>query len=362
MAPVISGLKETSFEIEILNTGQHGDLMRSVIETFGLEIDYELNVMRKKSNLSGLTERIMVGASDIMRNARPDMVLVHGDTTTCLSVALCSLYEKIPLAHVEAGLRSGDLNSPWPEEANRRLTDAISSIHFAPTEIAKTNLLKENIDAQSIHVTGNTGIDAFLKAHNMIESNFSTKNRLRLKHNYLRDDAYNILVTVHRRENIGNNLREICKAIRIIKDCNPNVSFVVTVHPNPGVTEIIGQELTGVDGIKLIPPQDYLDFIYLLENSYMLLTDSGGVQEEAPSISKPVLVLRDTTERPEGIASGCAVLVGTKQTEIVRLVQEFLDDKEKYQLACSSINPYGDGKASDRIKNVICEYMNESGL
>ncbi len=357
MAPVILALKETGFVVEVLNTGQHGDLMQPVLDIFHLEIDHQLCVMESNSTLSGLTQRILEGASDILTRYNPDIVFVHGDTTTCLSVALAAFYENIPIVHVEAGLRSGRLDSPWPEEANRRLTDAISSIHIAPTNTAKDNLMRENINPDSIFVTGNTGVDAFIKADSMIESGVEVKTRLNDKHSYLQNYHRNILITIHRRENIGKNLRNICEAVRIIKDKNPDVGFVIPVHPNPSVKSIIKNELDGILGIKLIKPQGYLDFIYLVRNSYLVLTDSGGVQEEAPSLNKPVLVLRDTTERPEGIDSGCSFLVGTESNNIITGVQEFLEDEEKYNLACNSINPYGDGKSTVRIINIIRDYM-----
>ena len=361
MASVISGLHESDLDCKVLNTGQHADLMQPIFDLFNIAPDYELEVMEKSQTLASVTEKILRGTTNILEKYQPDVVCVQGDTTTCFTVALAAFYVGIPIAHVEAGLRSWNLQSPWPEEANRKLTDAIASLHFAPTENSMVNLIQDGASKSTISITGNTGIDALLKANEMIDSNGYLQDKLLESQPYIDENVKTILVTMHRRENIGKNISNICEAIKNLNETNPNINFVIPIHPNPRVNENVLRELSNQDGIHLIKPQGYLEFLNIMKNSYLIMTDSGGVQEEAPSLNKPVLVARDTTERPEGIDAGCATLVGTDTFDIVKEVQSFLDDNHRYNKSAAAPNPYGDGKASERIVKGIDTYFDVAG-
>ncbi|MFZ7174294.1 non-hydrolyzing UDP-N-acetylglucosamine 2-epimerase [[Pasteurella] aerogenes] len=350
MAPLVLKLKEQrGMDIKVCVTGQHRQMLDQVLDLFGIIPDFDLNLMKPNQTLSDITIGVLSGLEKIFHVWKPDVVLVHGDTATTFAASLASYYHKIKVGHVEAGLRTGDIYSPWPEEANRKLTGSLANYHFAPTLSSKNNLLKENISDETIVVTGNTVIDALLMAKHKIDLNVSLQETFKKKFSFLNKDKKLILVTGHRRENFGQGFLNICQALSEIAQQHENVQIVYPVHLNPNVQEPVKKMLSNIDNIYLIEPQDYLPFIYLLDKSYLILTDSGGIQEEAPSLGKPVLVMRDTTERPEAVEAGTVKLVGTDIGIIKDSVNNLLVNEREYVKMSESHNPYGDGLASDKI-------------
>lgn len=358
MAPLVKALQKDSehFETKICVTAQHRQMLDQVLEVFDIVPEYDLNIMAPNQDLYDITSRVLVGLRDVLDDFAPDIVLVHGDTTTSMAAALAAFYRQIPVGHVEAGLRTYNMLSPWPEEMNRQVTDRMCTYYFAPTEKSRQNLLRENVDATKIHVTGNTVIDALLMAVDIIEKKPQIKtaieDELRDK-GYAMDNRPYILVTGHRRENFGEGFLNICKAIRQIAEEHPEMDIVYPVHLNPNVQKPVYELLSGTPNIYLVKPLDYLPFVYAMQHSTLLLTDSGGVQEEAPSLGKPVLVMRETTERPEAVEAGTVRLVGTDVAAIVGNVQELLHDPEVYRKMSESYNPYGDGHACERIVDAL---------
>ena len=353
MAPLVGALQNDSrFEARVCVTAQHREMLDTVLSLFEIIPDYDLNVMQSGQTLNDVTTAILKGIEPILQDYQPDMVLVHGDTATTFATALSAYYQKIPIGHAEAGLRTNNLYSPWPEEGNRKLTGALATLHFAPTEDAKNNLRTENISADTIAVTGNTVIDALFmvmdKAKGVPLPDGVDANRPL------------ILVTGHRRENFGAGFENICNALKQIASAHPHFQIVYPVHLNPNVREPVGRILQGVDNIALIPPQDYLPFVRLMQASHHILTDSGGIQEEAPSLGKPVLVMRDTTERPEALTAGTIRLVGTDTKTIVTAVGELVNDKNTYQTMSNAKNPYGDGQACSRILDKIWQWYQDN--
>lgn len=358
MAPLVKALQKDSehFETKICVTAQHRQMLDQVLEVFDIVPEYDLNIMAPNQDLYDITSRVLVGLRDVLDDFAPDIVLVHGDTTTSMAASLAAFYRQIPVGHVEAGLRTYNMLSPWPEEMNRQVTDRMCTYYFAPTEKSRQNLLRENVDATKIHVTGNTVIDALLMAVDIIEKKLHIKSAIE---DELRDKGYAmgnrpyILVTGHRRENFGEGFLNICKAIRQIAEEHPEMDIVYPVHLNPNVQKPVYELLSGTPNIYLVKPLDYLPFVYAMQHSTLLLTDSGGVQEEAPSLGKPVLVMRETTERPEAVEAGTVRLVGTDVAAIVGNVQELLHDPEVYRKMSESYNPYGDGHACERIVDAL---------
>lgn len=354
MAPLVKALQKEPehFETKVCVTAQHRQMLDQVLEVFGIVPEYDLNIMAPNQDLFDITSRVLLGLREVFNDFRPDIVLVHGDTTTSMAASLAAFYRQIPIGHVEAGLRTYNMLSPWPEEMNRQVTDRMCSYYFAPTEKSRRNLLQENIADEKIFVTGNTVIDALLMAVNIIEENQYIKNsiigELQAKGYTVGQRPY-ILVTGHRRENFGDGFLHICQAIRQIAAEHPEVDIVYPVHLNPNVQKPVYELLSGTPNIYLISPLDYLPFVYAMQHSTLLLTDSGGVQEEAPSLGKPVLVMRNTTERPEAVEAGTVRLVGTDADAIVENVSQLLHDQEVYRKMLESYNPYGDGHACERI-------------
>ena len=350
--PVIYALRErTKLRVSVLVTGQHRAMLDQVLTIADIRPDIDLNIMVPNQSLDGLTARLLLAIGEAFDGDRPDCVIVQGDTTSAMVASLAAFYRKIPVAHVEAGLRTGNIYSPWPEEINRRIISPIASLHFAPTKSAAANLTSENVDSVGIHVTGNTGIDALLMTKNRLESFGELTSSVRKTIAPFHSQRI-ILVTAHRRENFDGGLASIAQAIRTLS-MRDDVVVVFPVHPNPRVREVIGATLKGNNRIILLDPLGYVPFVYLMSVATLILTDSGGIQEEAPSLGKPVLVLRDTTERPEGIEAGTAKLVGTNAKRIVSETERLLDDTRHYEAMSGAINPYGDGRASERIASVI---------
>jgi UDP-N-acetylglucosamine 2-epimerase (non-hydrolysing) len=353
MAPLVLKLREYSnFDVKICITAQHREMLDQVMEFFELTADYDLNLMSPGQNLSEITSRVITGLTKIYAESSPDLVLVHGDTTTTASAAISAYYEKIPIGHVEAGLRTGDIYSPWPEEVNRKITATIASLNFAPTQSAKQNLLNEGIPSSCIYVTGNTVIDALLIAKRKIDENIKLKEKLDKRFNYLENKKKIILVTGHRRENFGTGFENICKGLKIIAK-REDVQIIYPVHFNPNVQEPVKRILGDSNNIRLIEPLEYIAFVYLMSKSYLILTDSGGIQEEAPALGKPVLVMRNTTERPEAVKAGTAELIGTEIKTIVDGVNQLLDTESKYLKMSEISNPYGEGKSAEIISKLI---------
>lgn len=349
MAPLVTALKaRPELETIVAVTAQHRFMLDQVLELFDITPDEDLNVMQPGQTLSGLTSRIIQGMEEVIARHRPDIVLVHGDTTTTFATSLATFYQRIAIGHVEAGLRTGDIYSPWPEEANRKLTGALAHLHFAPTARSAANLKVENVDPATIHVTGNTVIDALLQIDGKLREDDNLRGRMQALFPFLTPDKRLLLVTGHRRENFGDGFERICKALAELAN-RPDLQIVYPVHLNPNVQEPVHRHLSGLHNVHLIEPQDYLPFVYLMQQSHLILTDSGGVQEEAPSLGKPVLVMRDTTERPEAVEAGTVSLVGTDDTRIVAAVAHLLDDANAYAQMAMAHNPYGDGKACERI-------------
>lgn len=349
MAPVVKAFRQDgSMDIVVAVTAQHRQMLDQVLELFSIIPDEDLDLMQPGQTLADLFARILTGMNGVIARHRPDIVLVHGDTSTTLATALAAFYNKVRVGHVEAGLRTGDLWAPWPEEANRRLTAPLSSLHFAPTAQSRANLLAEGVDDGDIEVTGNTVIDALLEVVGRIEQDAALAEGLACRFPFLDPDRRLVLVTGHRRENFGAGFEQICVALKTLAE-RGDVQVVYPVHLNPNVQEPVNRLLAGVDNIVLIEPQDYLPFVYLMSRSSLIITDSGGVQEEAPSLGKPVLVMRDTTERPEAVEAGTVRLVGTGAARIVAEAGRLLDEPSAYADMSRAHNPYGDGQASARI-------------
>lgn len=356
MAPLVLKLNEDSrFDNKTCVTGQHREMLDQVLEIFQITPDYDLNVMRAGQSLGEVTAAILTGLEPILAEFNPDIVLVHGDTATTFAGSLASYYAKTSIAHVEAGLRTGNIYSPWPEEGNRKLTAALATIHFAPTEESKDNLKKEGIPTKAIFVTGNTVIDALLSVVTRLESNKWLRDKIDSELNFLQGDRRIVLVTGHRRENFGGGFERICDALANIAVKYPEVDIVYPVHLNPNVREPVNRRLANLKNIHLVEPLEYVPFIRLMSRSYLILTDSGGIQEEAPSLGKPVLVMRDTTERPEAVHAGTVKLVGTDPEFIVEQVSLLLDDDNEYKRMSYAHNPYGDGRACQKIADVLME-------
>ena len=354
MAPLVKALQKDTehFETRVCVTAQHRQMLDQVLEVFGITPEYDLNIMAPNQDLYDITAKVLLGLREVLKDFRPDTVLVHGDTTTSMAASLAAFYMQIPVGHVEAGLRTYNMLSPWPEEMNRQVTDRICTYYFAPTEQSKVNLLQENIDAKKIFITGNTVIDALLMAVDIISTTAGVKEKMAKElqeKGYTVGDREYILVTGHRRENFGDGFLHICKAIKELAALHPEMDIVYPVHLNPNVQKPVYELLSGLSNVYLISPLDYLPFIYAMQHSTLLLTDSGGVQEEAPSLGKPVLVMRDTTERPEAVEAGTGKLVGTNAEAIVSNVTALLLDKEMYKRMSETHNPYGDGQACERI-------------
>ncbi len=348
MAPVVLELaKHSEIEPIITVTAQHRDMLDQVLHLFSITPDYDLNIMAAGQTLFDITDKAMRGLDKIFTRESPDIVLVHGDTTTTFAGALTAYYHEISVGHVEAGLRTGNKYSPFPEEMNRKLTGALTDLHFAPTQVSYENLLRENVSAKNIFITGNTVIDAL---HKTVGSNYAFTDKL------LQDIDYNkriILVTTHRRENLGEPMRHVYKAMKQLVTEYPDIEMVFPVHKNPLVRRVVNEELGGLNRVHLIDPLDYEPFANLMHRSYLILTDSGGIQEEAPSLGKPVLVLRDTTERPEAIKAGTVKLIGTERSRVYNEVKSLLENKDEYIRMSNACNPYGDGKAAQRIVQAI---------
>jgi UDP-N-acetylglucosamine 2-epimerase (non-hydrolysing) len=350
LAPLVHALAQTSeLAPKVCVTGQHRSMLDQVLRLFGIAADYDLDVMRPSQTLYGVTADVLTGLAPVLRDCRPDALLVHGDTATTFAASLAAYYARIPIGHVEAGLRTGNLYSPWPEEANRKLTGALATWHFAPTESARRNLLREGVAEGAITVTGNTVIDALFLATGRLERDPAIVQALRARFPYLDGARKMLLVTGHRRENFGGGFESICRAIRRVAATHPDVQVVYPVHLNPNVREPVQRLLAGVDNVTLEEPVEYLEFVYLMQRAHLVLTDSGGVQEEAPSLGKPVLVMRDTTERPEAVLAGTVRLVGTDADRIVDQVERLIHDDGEYRSMSLAHNPYGDGRACGRI-------------
>lgn len=354
MAPLVQALAvDEGFEAKVCVTAQHREMLDQVLELFEITPDFDLNIMKPGQSLNDVTTAILIGIKSVLEEFKPDVVLVHGDTATTFAAALAAYYQQIPVGHVEAGLRTGNIYSPWPEEANRKLTGAITKFHFAPTETSKQNLLAENINEQGVYVTGNTVIDALLRVTQKIESDKTLEEQLSANYPMLDSSKKLILVTGHRRESFGGGFERICESLKQIAQKYDDVQVIYPVHLNPNVQEPVNRLLKDLSNVHLISPQDYLPFVYLIKKSYLILTDSGGIQEEAPSLGKPVLVMRETTERPEAVDAGTVKLVGTDINEIVSSVSDLIDNKEKYELMSKAHNPYGDGLSCKRICDIL---------
>lgn len=353
MAPLAIELKKrTELDVKICVTAQHREMLDQVLSLFELTPEYDLDLMQPGQDLYDITARALQGLKSVFNQEQPDLVLVHGDTTTTFSASLAAFYQKIPVGHVEAGLRTGDIYSPWPEEVNRKLTGALTQLHFAPTEKSQQNLLLENISKDNVYITGNTVIDALLQVVYIMKTNTALTQQLKEQFSYIDPEKKLILVTGHRRESFGGGFERICQALKSLAE-RGDVQIIYPVHLNPNVQEPVDRILAGVQNVHLIEPLDYLPFVYLMDQSYLILTDSGGVQEEAPSLGKPVLVMRDTTERPEAVNAGTVKLVGTDLDTILEEAISLLDNKEEYEKMSFAHNPYGDGKACAKIADII---------
>ncbi|RDS88083.1 non-hydrolyzing UDP-N-acetylglucosamine 2-epimerase [Pseudomonas fluorescens] len=355
MAPMVINLaNDDRFHSRVCVTAQHREMLDQVLELFGLVPDYDLNIMKPDQNLTDVTTAIIQGLQAVLEDFKPDVILVHGDTATTFAASLAAYYQQIPVAHIEAGLRTHNLYSPWPEEGNRRLTGSLASMHFAPTQTSRQNLINEGVAAECIHVTGNTVIDALLSVVEKLHAPTSPlRGRLDRQFAFLPQDQRMILVTGHRRENFGDGLERICQALAETAARFPAVTFVYPVHLNPNVQEPVRRRLASIRNVHLIKPLDYLPFVYLMTRAYLILTDSGGIQEEAPALGKPVLVMRETTERPEAVDAGTVRLVGTEIASITHHLRELLSDEAAYREMSNAHNPYGDGNACTRIREVL---------
>jgi UDP-N-acetylglucosamine 2-epimerase (non-hydrolysing) len=354
MAPLVKALGEDSrFESRVCVTGQHREMLDQVLDLFDISPDHDLNIMKPGQDLTDVTCAILQGLREVLAQEKPDIVLVHGDTATTLATSLAAYYQQIPVGHVEAGLRTGNLYSPWPEEANRKLTGGLAALHFAPTATSKANLVKESIGDSRIVVTGNTVIDALLDVVQKLDRDQTLQQSLASRFPFLREGAKLVLVTGHRRESFGGGFGRICEAIANVAAANPDVDLLYPVHLNPNVREPVRRLLDDLDNVHLIEPTDYLSFVYLMNRASVILTDSGGIQEEAPSLGKPVLVMRETTERPEAVDAGTVKLVGTHVDTIVNELSLLLKDDAAYKAMSFAHNPYGDGKACGRILDAL---------
>jgi UDP-N-acetylglucosamine 2-epimerase (non-hydrolysing) len=366
MAPLVQEFQKQAddFETIVCVTGQHREMLDQVLEIFYIKPDYDLNIMQQGQDLYDVTSRVLLGMRDVLDEVKPDIVLVHGDTTTSTAAALAAFYKQIPVGHVEAGLRTHDIYSPWPEEMNRQITGRIATYDFAPTKLSRQNLLDEGVDDKKIVVTGNTVIDALHIVVDKIKTDSTLDKSLEqeLKQsgydvNRLNNGRRLVLITGHRRENFGDGFLNICKAIQTLTNKYQDVDFVYPMHLNPNVRrpihQIFGDDLSNLGNLFFIEPLEYLSFVYLMEKSYLVLTDSGGIQEEAPGLGKPVLVMRDTTERPEAVDAGTVMLVGTDYDKIVVETSTLLDNQDCYDAMSKAMNPYGDGKACERISSLL---------
>lgn len=352
MAPLVKELeKREEIESIVCVTAQHREMLDMVLDTFNIKPDYDLNIMKQGQTLSDVTTRALTGLEDVIKKEHPDIVLVHGDTTTAFAGALAAYYNQVAIGHVEAGLRTNDKYSPFPEEMNRQMIDRVTDMYFAPTNMSKENLLKENVEERKIYVTGNTVIDAMSTT---VQEDYSHPEL-----DWIRDDEHMILLTAHRRENLGDPMRQIFRAIRRIVDEFSDVKVIYPIHMNPKVREVANEVFDGCDRVKMIEPLEVFDFHNFQNQSHIILTDSGGIQEEAPSLGKPVLVLRDTTERPEGIEAGTLKLTGTDEETIYQETKTLLSEKGAYEAMSKASNPYGDGHASERIVDAIIEHFAE---
>ncbi|MBV4369186.1 non-hydrolyzing UDP-N-acetylglucosamine 2-epimerase [Erwinia sp. BNK-24-b] len=354
MAPLVHALAQDSeIEARLCVTAQHREMLDQVLQLFAIVPDYDLNIMRPGQGLTEITSRILEGLKAVFAEFKPDVVLVHGDTTTTFAASLAAFYHRIPVGHVEAGLRTGDLYSPWPEEANRTLTGRLASWHFTPTETARQNLLREGLPESRLFVTGNTVIDALFWVRDRVLSDEQLRNTLATRYPFLEEGKKLILVTGHRRESFGDGFERICSALAEIARRHPEAQIVYPVHLNPNVSEPVNRILSDIDNVVLIEPQEYLPFVWLMDRAWLILTDSGGIQEEAPSLGKPVLVMRETTERPEAVDAGTVRLVGTDIQKIVHETTRLLTDEEAWQSMSRAHNPYGDGLACERIVQAL---------
>tara|TARA_B100000767_G_scaffold211120_1_gene198209 strand:- start:26793 stop:27875 length:1083 start_codon:yes stop_codon:yes gene_type:complete len=358
MAPLVKAFQrnQNHFETKVCITAQHREMLDQVLDIFQITPDYDLDIMKPGQDLFDITSKILLKVKPVFEKFNPDVVLVHGDTATTFGASLAAFYQKIKIGHVEAGLRTGNLYSPWPEEGNRRLTGVLANYHFAPTITSKNNLLKEGVGGSSVFVTGNTVIDSLQLIVNRIKSNASIRSKIEntiFQKGFKELNSKFILVTGHRRENFGQGFLDICEALKSLANDNPNISILYPVHLNPNVRKPVNKLLSNVRNIFLVEPFQYEEFIYLMKKSYFILTDSGGIQEEAPSLGKPVLVMRDTTERPEALEAGTVKLVGSSKIKIINEVQKLLNCNSEYQKMSKAHNPYGDGKASENIMNIL---------
>lgn len=356
MAPLVHALAaDERFDAKVCVTGQHREMLDQVLELFEIVPQYDLNIMKVGQSLSEVTSKILVGLQPILEEFKPDVVLVHGDTATTFAASLAAYYHQIAVGHVEAGLRTGNIYSPWPEEANRKLTGALTKYHFAPTETSKKNLENEGYASDQIIVTGNTVIDALLLVKDKVFGDSELNNQLTKQFPMLDQDKKLILVTGHRRESFGQGFENICEALAITAKRYPNAQILYPVHLNPQVREPVNRILKDIDNVILIEPQQYLPFVYLMNRAHIILTDSGGIQEEAPSLGKPVLVMRDTTERPEAVSAGTVKLVGTDVEKVTSALKELMENDKAYQAMSFAHNPYGDGKACERILDQLAQ-------
>lgn len=366
MAPLVKGFEryKSEFETKVCITGQHREMLDQVLKIFDIQAHYDLNIMKPGQDLYDITSRVLTGMRDVLKDFKPDLVLVHGDTTTSTSTALAAFYQQIPVGHVEAGLRTGNIHAPWPEEMNRMLTRCLTEYHFSPTETSKQNLLKENVDEESIIVTGNTVIDALYMVVEKIKADkelqIEIESTIKQKGYALKKNKKFVLITGHRRENFGDGFINMCNAIKEIAIKYPDVDLLYPVHLNPNVQKPVYDILKGINNVFLCEPLEYLPFVYLMDKSYIILTDSGGIQEEAPSLGKPVLVMRDTTERPEAIDAGTVKLVGTDKYRIIDEVSRLINDIDYYLSISKAHNPYGDGNATERIIKHISRVFTHS--
>ena len=359
MAPLVQQLNaHPNIDARVCVTAQHREMLDQVLELFEIKPDYDLNIMKPGQTLTDITSNILKGIESVLQECKPDAVLVHGDTTTTLATTLAAFYQQIPVGHVEAGLRTGNLYSPWPEEGNRKLAGAVAHWHFAPTAQSQNNLLSEGVKEERILVTGNTVIDALLEVKEKLEQDENLQSQFANQFSFLNNGKV-ILVTGHRRESFGGGFERICEALAQTAKQFPNTHIVYPVHLNPNVREPVNRILNGITNIHLIEPQDYLPFVWLMNRSDIILTDSGGIQEEAPSLGKPVLVMRDTTERPEAVAAGTVKLVGTDTDTITNAIAELLTNELAYETMSKAHNPYGDGQASQRIVNQLLQDFNQ---
>ncbi|MEW7119592.1 non-hydrolyzing UDP-N-acetylglucosamine 2-epimerase [Acinetobacter nosocomialis] len=359
MAPLVKEFQKdtNNFETKVCVTAQHRQMLDQVLEIFDIKPDYDLNIMKPGQDLYDITSNVLIGMKSVLNDFEPDVVLVHGDTTTTLSASLAAFYAKIKVGHVEAGLRTNDIYSPWPEEGNRQLTGILANYHFAPTQQSEENLLKEGKKQQDIYVTGNTVIDALMYVLQRIENQPTLKEKIKSKISkqyQLDEERKIILVTGHRRENFGQGFINICEGLKELAKNNPDIDIVYPVHLNPNVQKPVNEILSDLTNVYLIDPLQYEEFIYMMNESYFIITDSGGIQEEAPSLGKPVLVMRDTTERPEAVEAGTVRLVGTDKNTLIKEAQILIDNNVEYEKMAQAHNPYGDGRACARIVKNLC--------